>query len=294
MLVAVVNPLLGDEPVTHVEHDHSLPAPPLAIAFGRTVEKGDGVIGTRHHVVQLEALRSAKRLAAAPEQFEDLLRSAVGAPELVASDVVHCRVGRIESRRLRVVSADGLEIATDEVDGRFGSHAGARILATVAVTLRMDHVAFAVWDLSKAASFWGGVMEGQYRQGYADWHGFAFLQFAFAGGGRVEILAPGSDPTGFVVKFLRRFGEGLHHVTFMVDDLHAHADRVRAAGHRVFGEDYTDPQWMEAFFGMDLAGSRVLIQLAQSELTNEEQDEAFGRIPLGAVLEVAAQRPDLR
>ena len=158
----------------------------------------------------------------------------------------------------------------------------------------MDHVAFAVWDLSKATAMWGDVMEGQYRQGDPDWHGFAFVQFAFPGGGRVELLAPGSDTTGFVVKFLRRFGEGLHHVTFVVPDLHAHADRVRAAGHQVFGEDYTDPQWMEAFFSMDLAGNRVLVQLAQSELTVEEQDAAWGGRPLGAVLETAALRPDLR
>jgi len=160
--------------------------------------------------------------------------------------------------------------------------------------MRLDHVAFAVWDLSKAASFWTDVMQAEYRQGYDDWRGFAFLQFAFPGGGRIEVLAPGNDTTGFVVKFLRRFGEGLHHMTFMVDDLQAQASRVRALGHHVFGEDYADPQWMEAFFAMDLAGNRVLIQLAQSELTNEEQDAAFGRNPLGAVLEAAALRPDLR
>jgi len=159
--------------------------------------------------------------------------------------------------------------------------------------VKLDHIAFAVWDLSKAANFWGDLMQGEYRQGDADWRGFAFLQFAFAGG-RVEVLAPGSDPAGFVVKFLQRFGEGVHHITFMVDDLRAEVDRVRASGHRTFGEDYADPQWMEAFFAVDLAGNRVLIQLAQSDLTNEEQDEAFGRTPLGAVLELAAQRPDLR
>ena len=65
-------------------------------------------------------------------------------------------------------------------------------------------------------------------------------------------------------------------------------------GPPVFGEDYTDPQWMEAFFSMDLAGNRVLVQLAQSELTVEEQDAAWGGHSLGAVLETAALRPDLR
>ncbi len=32
----------------------------------------------------------------------------------------------------------------------------------------MDHIAFAVWDLSRVTALWGDVMEGQYRQGDAD------------------------------------------------------------------------------------------------------------------------------
>jgi methylmalonyl-CoA/ethylmalonyl-CoA epimerase len=157
----------------------------------------------------------------------------------------------------------------------------------------MDHIAFAVWDLPKAAAFWRDVMQGEYQQGDPDWKGFTFMQFAFAGGGRVEILAPGSDTTGFVVKFLRRFGEGVHHITFVVDDLRTEADRVRAMGYRVFGEDYSNPHWMEAFFSLDLSGSRVLVQLAQSDLTLEEQDQMWAN-PMVTVLEAAALRPDLR
>lgn len=158
---------------------------------------------------------------------------------------------------------------------------------------RLDHVAIAVWDLSKAAAFWGDVLGGGYRQGDPDWNGFAFAQFAYPGGGRVEVLSPGSDSSGFVVKFLRRFGEGLHHLTFVVGDVRAHAERIRAAGHGVFGEDYENPHWMEAFVSPGLAGRRVLVQLAQSDLTMEEQDLAWGGKPLSSVLEVAALRPDL-
>lgn len=159
---------------------------------------------------------------------------------------------------------------------------------------RLDHVAIAVWDISKAAGFWGDVLEGQYRQGDPDWRGFAFAQFAYPGGGRVEILAPGSDDTGFVVKFLRRFGEGLHHITFVVGDLREQVTRIRGLGHRVFGEDYTNQHWMEAFVSPGLAGSRALVQLAQSDMTVEEQDRAWGGKTLRSVLEVAALRPDLR
>lgn len=137
-------------------------------------------------------------------------------------------------------------------------------------------------------------MEGAYRQGNSDWRSFAFTQFAYPGGGRVEILAPGADASGFVVKFLRRFGEGLHHVTFVVGDLRTHVERIRAMGHRVFGEDYANSHWMEAFVSPGMAGDRALVQLAQSDLTAEEQDHAWGGTPLRSVLEAAALRPDLR
>ncbi len=133
-------------------------------------------------------------------------------------------------------------------------------------------------------------MPGEYRQGDSEWNGFAFAQFAFPGGGRVEVLAPGADTTGFVVQFLRRYGEGVHHVTFVVDDLQTEVVRLRGKGQHVFGEDYSDPHWMEAFIKLPLQGSRMLLQLAQSDLSADEQDEAWKRKPLGRVLEEAAKK----
>ena len=133
-------------------------------------------------------------------------------------------------------------------------------------------------------------MLGEFRQGDSAWNGFAFTQFAFPGGGRVEILAPGPDTTGFVVKFLRRYGEGMHHITFVVDDLQTEVVRLRGKGQQVFGEDYSDPHWMEAFSNVPLSGGRVLVQLAQSDLSAEEQDISWKRKPLGRVLEEAAKK----
>jgi methylmalonyl-CoA/ethylmalonyl-CoA epimerase len=157
---------------------------------------------------------------------------------------------------------------------------------------RLDHIGIAVWDLSTGSRFWGDLLGGQYRQGNTDWQGFAFLQFAFPGGGRVELLAPGSDTSGFVVTFLRRFGEGLHHITFVVEDLRTQVARFSAAGYNVFGEDYGDR--MEAFVSPRLVGGRLLVQLAQSNLTIEEQDRTLGAKPLASILEAAALRPDLK
>ena len=47
---------------------------------------------------------------------------------------------------------------------------------------------------------------------------------------------------------------------------------------------------MEAFINPPLHGGRVLVQLAESDLTAEEQDRAWKRKALGAVLEEAAKK----
>ena len=123
-----------------------------------------------------------------------------------------------------------------------------------------------------------------------------------------DALAHGVGPFGLSVPVIGKYGHrGLFSVSFSgtPEDWQAFvesklpllveiANRVHQRVIReVFGEDYADLQWMEAFFSLELARNRVLVQLAQSELTVEEQDAAWGT-PLGRVLEAAALRPDLR
>ncbi len=157
------------------------------------------------------------------------------------------------------------------------------------MALRLDHIGIAVWDVRPAARLWGEVLGGEFRQGAHDYAGFTFLQFAYGAGSRVELLAPSTDRTGFLVRFLDRHGEGVHHLTFVTDDLRAEVARLRAAGQRVFDEDYSNPHWREAFLSARLGGRRLLIQLGESDLTLEEQDSEFGREPLASVLEAAAR-----
>ena len=141
--------------------------------------------------------------------------------------------------------------------------------------LRFDHVALAVWEIRPAVRTWAEILGGSFRQGASDYSGFTFLQFAYDAGSRVELLSPASDRTGFLVKFLEKYGEGVHHLTFVADDLRAEVARIRASGVRVFGEDYSDPMWMVAYISAGLRDNRLLIQLAQSDRSLEEQDRAF-------------------
>jgi methylmalonyl-CoA/ethylmalonyl-CoA epimerase len=44
-------------------------------------------------------------------------------------------------------------------------------------------------------------------------------------------------------------GDGMHHTTFIVDDLPSEVARMRDAGYEVVGEDVSGPAWLEAFWG---------------------------------------------
>jgi methylmalonyl-CoA epimerase len=153
---------------------------------------------------------------------------------------------------------------------------------------RLDHVAVAVHDPAPAARLWGELLGGRYVQGDPDWHGFGFLQFEYPNGSRIEIVSPASDRKGFVLKFLERRGEGMHHMTYITDDIQADVNVFRDQGFRVVDEDNSWPHWQEAFLHPRTAHG-VLIQLAQSDLTLAEQDQFWGKQSLSRVLELAAQ-----
>ena len=152
---------------------------------------------------------------------------------------------------------------------------------------RFDHVAFAVEDIRSSSPIWSQLLGGEYVQGVEDWRGFSFVQFGWPSGGRVELITPGADKTGFVRRFLDRQGEGFHHMTFLSDDLRSDVARLRELGQEVFDESYGNPDWMEAFAMVPLRGRKLLVQIAQSSLSGEEQDAAWGARPLESVLEAA-------
>lgn len=154
---------------------------------------------------------------------------------------------------------------------------------------RLDHVAFAVEDLRESSQPWTRLLGGRFVQGMEDWSGFSFIQFGWPSGGRVELISPGTDKSGFVRRFLDRQGEGFHHMTFLSDDLRSDVLQLRELGQEVFDENYENPTWMEAFTMLRLHGRKVLVQLAQSSLDLQEQDAAWGSRPLESVL-AAAER----
>lgn len=98
--------------------------------------------------------------------------------------------------------------------------------------LNLDHVAIAVHDLDRAIAEYGrryGVSpmfrEVVEEQGVEE----AMLP---VGGSFVQLLAP-LDPDTPVGRFLRRRGEGLHHVAYAVADIEAALAHLESEGARL-------------------------------------------------------------
>jgi methylmalonyl-CoA/ethylmalonyl-CoA epimerase len=96
---------------------------------------------------------------------------------------------------------------------------------------------------------------------------FRWAQFAFPGGGKLELVTPLGD--GFVSRFLDRRGEGVHHLTLKVPDIGSALERLREAGTPVFGVAIERVGWKEAFIHpRDARGT--LIQIAESPWSDED------------------------
>ena len=126
----------------------------------------------------------------------------------------------------------------------------------------LDHVAVAVPRAADVTDFLVGKLGARPSES-GPGQGFLWWQFAFARGGVVEILEPHGPPGGFLHRFLERQGHGVHHVTFMVNDLAAATDHARSQGYEIVG--YTDefPAWKEAFLHPKQAQG-IVVQLAES------------------------------
>jgi hypothetical protein len=126
----------------------------------------------------------------------------------------------------------------------------------------LDHVALGVPEVDAVAPFLVGELGGRPYEG-GPGPGFLWWQWSFAGGGRVEVIAPHGPPDGFLHRFLERHGPGVHHVTFKVPKLAAALERVHAHGLDVVGHDEQNPGWKEAFLHPKRAHG-IVVQLAES------------------------------
>lgn len=132
---------------------------------------------------------------------------------------------------------------------------------------RFDHVSMAVRSFEAAAPLVTLIGGQRFDSGYEEDTDFHWVQYDLPHWGRLELIRTDSrDSEHFINRFIRDRGEGLHHLTFKVKDLHAAARMAEQLGFTIVGLNDAGPAWKEVFVHPRSANG-VLVQLAEFDDT---------------------------
>lgn len=107
------------------------------------------------------------------------------------------------------------------------------------VRIRFDHVSIAVHSIDRAMAFFQRYFPTYPRnpkQPSEQASGGFMWQDFYLGGTAVELIEELPGRQGFITRFLRRHGEGMHHISFEVDRLGPVVAALTAGGVRVVDE----------------------------------------------------------
>lgn len=128
----------------------------------------------------------------------------------------------------------------------------------------IDHVGIAVKDLEEAISTYEKLLGTEcYKQEVVE-EQKVNTAFFRTGESKLELLGATSDDS-VIAKYVQKKGEGMHHVAFEVDDIHAEMDRLRNEGFKVLSDEPSrgaDNKLVAFVHPKDTKG--VLIEICQS------------------------------
>jgi methylmalonyl-CoA/ethylmalonyl-CoA epimerase len=128
-----------------------------------------------------------------------------------------------------------------------------------------DHVGLAVRNVDSSLKFYHDVLGAKlllYKEiGTTKDYNFTQVEL---GGQTIEMIEPITGTESFLTKFLDERGEGLHHLTFQVENIKETIDFLKSKNVRIVDEFLeVDPLWQTAFIS-PRSSSGVLIQLYQT------------------------------
>jgi methylmalonyl-CoA/ethylmalonyl-CoA epimerase len=125
-----------------------------------------------------------------------------------------------------------------------------------------DHFAIATRRIRDVLPLWIDALGGEFALGADNADvGWRTVRIRFAGDMCVELIEPLEGSGFFDGFFAGHPSGGLHHVTFLVDDVAAAFDRLDKAGYAPFGHD---PSWYQLFVHPKRANG-VLFQLMKRQ-----------------------------
>jgi methylmalonyl-CoA/ethylmalonyl-CoA epimerase len=102
--------------------------------------------------------------------------------------------------------------------------------------MHIDHIGIAVEDLEAAVNTYEKLLEGKcYKREIVEDQQVETAFFK-TGESKVELLGATSADS-VIAKYVTKQGEGIHHVAFEVDDIHAELDRLREEGFTVLNDE---------------------------------------------------------
>ena len=127
----------------------------------------------------------------------------------------------------------------------------------------VEHIGIAVADLEAAVKTYETLLNAPcYKRETVESEKVetAFFQ---TGQTKIELLGA-SAPDSVIAKYVEKRGQGLHHIAFDVDDIHAEMARLRDAGFRLLNEEPKEGADNKLIcFVHPKDGAGVLIELCQ-------------------------------
>lgn len=101
--------------------------------------------------------------------------------------------------------------------------------------MKIEHIGIAVRDLAKSNSLFATIFkQPPYKEEVVESEAVK-TSFFQLGESKVELLEATAE-TSAIHKYIEKKGEGIHHIAFEVEDIHAEMERMRAEGFRVLNE----------------------------------------------------------
>ncbi len=101
--------------------------------------------------------------------------------------------------------------------------------------MKIEHLGIAVSDFNSAIKTYETLLNTKCYKKEEVLSEKVMTAFFRTGDSKVELLA-GTDADSVISRFVEKKGEGLHHVAFAVDDIHAEMKRLKENGFRLLND----------------------------------------------------------
>jgi len=126
---------------------------------------------------------------------------------------------------------------------------------------KISHIGLGVKDLAGACSFF----REKFGLVASEQESFGELIFSFISLGDTKLeLLQSTDSEGTIAKFIRSKGEGIHHISFEVEDIQAELDHLKEEGVKLINEKpYRNAHNEQVAFVHPKSTYGILIELMQ-------------------------------